>query len=137
MKAAEAIYSILSNDAGVTALTSTRIYPLKMPQLEAYPAVVFKAISVDPSNTKSGASTTDEVRMQVDCYVKEVTGQASYYNSLLLATAVRSALESFTGTAGTVLTDGITFLTETESYNNQKGVFQVSTDYSLRIKNPV
>ena len=68
MSANKIVYNILSNNAALTALISTRLNPVRIPQESAFPAVSYQLISDIPNPTKSGHSRTEFVRVQVNAY---------------------------------------------------------------------
>ena len=65
MNEGKAIYSILTSDSDVNAIVGTRVYPQIAAQEAAFPFVVYVLQNVDPSDTKSGVSTLDEVRYDI------------------------------------------------------------------------
>jgi hypothetical protein len=103
----KAIYAILSTDAGVTALASTRIYPDYSIQNPTLPYVVYQATRNNPSNTKDGASKLDTIELEVDIW------GSTYTSAQDLSEAVRTALDFITGgTYGNVVIDSIHFADE-------------------------
>lgn len=90
-----AIYSILSNDANVIAIVSTRIYPLLLPQDADLPALTYSRISTERESafmTDPGLSTA---RIQIDVWAETVADMMN------LSEKVRAALHRYTpGTAG-------------------------------------
>lgn len=62
----EAVRSILISYPSVTDLVGTRVYQDRMPQNAALPAIVFSTTNTVYNDTKSGASTLDEVYVQFD-----------------------------------------------------------------------
>ena len=85
------IYAALST--GVTALGS-RIYPLKLPQNVAYPAVVYQRISTIRRSAFGGDATAAEPVIQVDVYGHESAGYGAFWDT---ADAVRVALQRYRG----------------------------------------
>lgn len=76
----------LINNGGVSALVSTRVYPVFLPQTPTYPAMSFQRIS---NTGQSGTSDLKQSRWQLDCWASSYTaGQA-------LAAAVKAAIEEF------------------------------------------
>jgi hypothetical protein len=128
------VYTILAADGGVTAICSTRIYPLTRPQLTALPAVRIVTVAVEPYDTKSGASTLDAIRVQIDCYaISMLTAQQ-------LEEAVRAAIDRYrgsvtvTGTGGaTYFVDGVRFENRNETMEEEKDIFRTSSDYQIRV----
>lgn len=84
------IVTILQNDANVSALVSTRIYPLRMPQGGSLPSVVYQRVSTDPVVSLDGDSNLDNVRVQFTCWA------TSYSGALDLAGKVRDAINGST-----------------------------------------
>lgn len=88
----EAVYSLLSTDAGVQAIVSDRVYPVTMPQFNAsdprtlYPAVIFDLGQRGRQYTHQGPTVLVESHLNVSC-VSE-----TYLGVKQLANAVRIAL---------------------------------------------
>lgn len=99
-----AIYDILSNDAGVGALISTRIYPDIAPQNVAYPFAIYTIDQADPSDTKDGAAPIYLMSFSIQIYSE------SYDTTNAIANAIRSALGAKTaGTYGGLSIQSIRF----------------------------
>ncbi len=128
------LYTILAADATVTAICSTRIYPLTIPQTTPLPAVRIMTVANQPSDTKTGASTLDAIRVQVDSYA------ASMLTAQQLDEEIRDAIDRYRGsvtvigTGGdTYFVDGIRFETRNETMEEEKDIFRISSDYQVRI----
>jgi len=80
------IYTILSNDSGVTALT-TSIYIGQAPQGLSAPYIVIDTIVQLPQNTLSERPSTDNKLISIDCY-----GQTQQ-ESIAIFEACQTALE--------------------------------------------
>jgi outer membrane receptor protein involved in Fe transport len=123
-----AIYALLTGSAPVTAEVGTRIYPVFRPQGSALPAVVYTEISTTPSDTKSGPSDVDAVRVQIDVF------SATYAQAVDIAQAVRAVLDKYMGTAGGVVVDGVRFEHENQTVDPTEEIYRRSADYLFRIK---
>lgn len=128
------LYTILAADSTVTALCGTRIYPLTIPQTTPLPAVRIVTVANEPSDTKTGASTLDAIRVQVDSYA------ASMLTAQQLDEEIRDAIDRYrgsvtvTGTGGaTYFVDGIRFESRNETMEEEKDIFRISADYQVRI----
>ena len=92
----QAIYSLLTNDAGVTALAGDRITPGGDP-VEGTTSVTYNAISMDADkHTMDGPDTLATRRFQVNSYAT-IESDATE-----LSDAVRAALDGFSGTVSTL-----------------------------------
>ena len=112
------IYAALST--GVAALGS-RIYPLKLPQDVAYPAVVYQRISAVRHSAFGRDATAAEPVIQVDVYGEEGKGYEVFAD---VADAVRMALQRYRG--GTILD---TFIeAERDDYEENTELFRKSFD---------
>lgn len=126
------LYTKLSADAGVSAICSSRIYPLTIPQKASYPAAVITVIANEPSDTKTGASTLDAWRVQIDSYA------ATMLAAQQLDSAIRSAIDRFRGTVTVTgdtdyFVDGIRYENTNDIMEGEKDIFRRSTDYQIRI----
>lgn len=128
------LYTIMAADSDVTAICSTRIYPITIPQTTPFPAVRIVTVANEPSDTKTGASTLDAIRVQVDSYA------LSMLSAQQLDEAIRGAIDRYrgsvtvTGTGGdTYFVDGVRFENRNETMEEEKDIFRISTDYQVRI----
>jgi len=72
MGARKAVYALLSADAGVTALVSTRVYPTVLPQDKTLPALVYQRISgVEPGQIDGQGRALVQGRVQVTALAAE------------------------------------------------------------------
>jgi len=123
----KAIYDILSDAAGVTALVSTRIYPDIATQGAVYPFVVYSVENTLPSDTKDGVSGLDVVQLAVMIYAN------TYTSAQDIAGAVRTALDRTSGTFAGVEVQSIKFDGQSSaSMNLDKQVYIVEQTYSVR-----
>lgn len=135
------LYTILSADATVQGLVGLdadgdgyKIYPVTIPQKEALPQVRIIEVAVEPFDTKTGASTLDAIRVQLDSYA------ASMLTAQQIDEAVRAAIDRYrgsvtvTGTGGaTYFVDGIRFESRNQTMETEKDIFRVSSDYQVRV----
>ena len=128
MNEGKAIYTILTEDAGVSAVVGSRVYPQVAAQGAAFPFVVYVLQDNTPSDTKSGLSTLDEIRY-------DIVAAAETYSALSsLTERIRLALDRYTGTVSGIVVDSIQF-TELDVDNDPATeTFVSSSEYILRIK---
>ena len=127
-KVGKAIYNILSNNSGVTSIT-TRISPLLIGQTLNLPAVVYSQIDTDPNDTKNGVSLLDEIQVEVDAIAETYAGAED------LAAAIRTALDRYTGTANGVKVQSVQFNNESDTLEKvQNGLYTITQDYTFRIE---
>lgn len=97
MGARKAVYALISADAGVTALVSTRIYPTVLPQDKTLPALVYQRISgVEPGQIDGQGRALVQGRIQVTALASEFGACAAILD------AAREALLYQYGTIGGV-----------------------------------
>jgi hypothetical protein len=130
MNAVKVAYNIMSSNAALTTLVSTRINPLRIPEGSAFPAISYNLISIAPTPTKSGHSRTDWARVQVSIF------GTTYQSAAETADAVRTAFEvvtlpsEFNGVSvQTIEFDAQNELTDDESAF--AGVYQITQDYII------
>jgi hypothetical protein len=82
------VYNILSNASDLTALVSTRLNPLRIPQESAFPAIAYNLVSVIASPTNTSHSRTDFARVQISSF------GATFASATEVAAQVRAAFES-------------------------------------------
>lgn len=89
----------LETVSGVTALVSTRIYQLKLPQKVTFPAIRVQLIDDDREYHLRGPVDIGRARIQVDSYGAEVTSDP-YAVVAAVADAVEAALSGIVFTLG-------------------------------------
>jgi len=121
----EALYSKLSNDAGVSGLVSTRVFPNLMPQNPTYPLLVYTRVSGPRIHSHDGSSGLAHPLFQIDSWAETYAGVKA------LAEKVRLALQGFSGTVATVVINGILFEGDRDLYEDGVEEFRVSSDYRI------
>lgn len=129
MKPIRAVYNILSNDANITS----SVYPQRIPEGAALPAIVLSQISRVAYDTKLEYSKSDTSRIQITIVAETAT---EVYD---LSDIVRSAMSlALPSTYNNVLVQNIAFDTEltiTDDSANEQGVFMVVQDYLVMYSN--
>ena len=128
MNVLKAIRAKLIADTAVAAVIGAKCYPVVAPQKAAVPFVILSIVNVDPTDTKSGVSTTDVFRIQADSYA------ASYDAVQDLDKKVRTAIDKFMGTSSGIYIDGVRYLTSQDAYEEEPGEYRRISDYIVRIK---
>ena len=100
MSAETKLVARLKATAGVTALIGTgdaaRVRPQRLRQGEGLPAITYLVASDSLENHSTGATTTREKRIQVNCLA------ASYDGAIALAAAVEAALSGWNDADGDI-----------------------------------
>ncbi len=128
MNEGKAIYTILTEDAGVSAVVGNKVYPQIAAQGAAFPFVVYVLQDNSPSDTKSGVSTLDEVRYDI------VAAAETYASLSSLTERIRLALDRYTGTVSGVVVDSIQFIDLDVDNDPATETYVSSSEYILRIK---
>ena len=118
------IYSVLSGATAVTAIVSTRIYPVVIPQTKDLPAIVYSIGSADPSHTNSGARTLDKFQFQLICISRK------YSDVDDLAAKCRTALHGYK----TTTVQEIRYQTEMDDFDVEVMAYLRIMTFNMRIK---
>ena len=124
----EGIYSLLANDAGITALVGNRIFAVQADEAANAPLIVFFGVSTVPVTGISGQNKLTKKRMQFDCY-----GQV-YGDAKAVEKAINHALINFQGTlADTDRTyvNGIQALLSQDLFDSDANLYRVSLDFEV------
>ncbi len=81
----KAVRTLMAQSSDVTDIVSTRIYSGTAPQKAVLPYVVVRQVSSVPSDTKTGSSTIDFCRIQVDCFGVSISALATLDDNIRLA----------------------------------------------------
>ena len=128
MNEGKAIYTILTENAGVSAVVGNKVYPQIAAQGAAFPFIVYVLQDNSPSDTKSGVSTLDEIRYDI------VAAAETYASLSSLTERIRLALDRYTGTVNGIVIDSIQFIDLDVDNDPATETYVSSSEYILRIK---
>jgi hypothetical protein len=131
MNEGKAIYSILAENSGVSTVVGTRIYPQIAEQGAAFPFIVYVLKDIEPSDTKSGASTLDEIRYDI------VAAAETYAALASLTERIRLALDRFSGTVSGIVVDSIQFTDLDVTKEPDTETYLSSSEFVVRIKRTI
>jgi len=87
MSIEQTLYTTLTNDAGVSALIGTKVYPSLAPESVSNPVISYNLVSGVPISTIPGTGNAVRKRIQINCHAD------TYAEAKALAAAVIAALE--------------------------------------------
>jgi hypothetical protein len=127
------IYFKLSATSSITDLVSNRTYPQVIPQTEVRPSIVYSVISNVPTNTKSGGSSLDAIRVQFVIMADNVDEYSGQDKVNAIGEAVRNLFEFIQNDTQ----EGVTiqqsyFMSEVDSFDTtggQDGTYMKFQDY--------
>lgn len=128
MQVFKPLYTIMADTGGITDVVGDKIYYTRAAQNVAAPYVVINQISGVGIPTKSGPSTLDKNRVQIDVYSLDAKTVVD------LAETIRQAIEYYQGDVGGVYLDGIVWDSEETEYDEELDLFRVRVDYFVRYK---
>lgn len=128
-----AIRSALINNAAVSALVGTRVYPMFLAQGYTLPAISYQRITGSRPREQSDKTGRVNARFQVDCWADTYSGGRD------LAGKVIECLDNHRGTlgTGTAATDDvgtIETITERDDYNETVEVYRVILEFLIPYK---
>jgi len=132
MKSGLAIYNILSNDADVSALVGTRIFPNVAKNKTQFPFIIYDVDGESPTDDKDGVSTLDTDSVMVSGYSK------TYAEASDLALKIRTALDRVNGTFGGVVVQSIQYGGYNDLFDDDsgdEGIYRKALDFKIRIIN--
>ncbi len=91
MNLEEFLFDQLSNDSGVSAIVSTRVYPTQAPQKPTYPFVLFWRSDGSSIGNLSGLASLQRLEATVEVHATSAAQAGS------LRAAVRSCLDRYSG----------------------------------------
>lgn len=113
----ESICTQLLGSTAVTALASTRIYPIFLPQNTLYPAQTYQRVGTMPINNITGYSYLENARIQIDSWA------TSYSGVKALARVTLKAMDASTSFKAVLEM-------EMDTYEPEVELFRVMQDYS-------
>ena len=126
MKTGIGIFSLLSNDATVSGIAGNRIFPVISGKNADLPFVTYDIITVQPDDTKTGASKLDSVDVECVCHAATYSAMAD------LGNAVRAALDRQNVTLDSVTIDSIQFQSADVEVTDKPRKFMVVLEFKVR-----
>lgn len=130
-----ALYSLVTGDAGVSALIATRMYPALMPQNVTLPAVSYSVVVAPGDHHGTAASGYVSAIYRIDCWA------TTFAAARELAQAVREAIDGYRGTvtpAGSPLVEvtigAILLESERDLYEDESRVYRRSQTYRVNYR---
>jgi hypothetical protein len=122
----EALYALITGDAGCREQLGTRVYPLMIPQNAALPAVCYQTITTQRKYSHQGPTLTPAARIQITIKA------ASYDNAVVVGNLIRTLLEGYKGISGGVRLAGVFLENEYDGFNLDTRSFTVRQDYRIQ-----
>lgn len=127
MKLGLFIHHVLSNDTElINLLGGVKIHPVRLPQDENYPAIVYSIISKSGTDTKDGPGGLDNTRIQIDAHA------ATYTKITDISERVRELLDGVSSVFENTVIQYVKFLNATDFYNDDRELYQQSLDFNFR-----
>lgn len=129
----ESLYNKLKTTASITALCSTRIYPLITPQGAIFPHVVYQRVSSNKYHSIGGDTGEISHNYQIDIYAETYSGVKA------LAEKIRLTLQNFNGLLYTngVTVKAVLMLNETDDFDEEAKIYRVMQEYSFMYKETI
>ena len=120
------IHYKLSNDTDVSALASSRVYPMKLPQGWTLPAITYQRVSGVREHNLSGPSGRARPRFQIDCWASDYDGAKD------LADKVRLCLDGLKDDINTESdVGGITLEADRDIWEENIDAYRISMDFII------
>ena len=123
----------LLSDGVIAGIVGNAVYPIKLPQAQTQPSIVYTRISETEGYHMQGPNGLLSSRFQIDAWAKSIDVAST------LANAIKERIGGFSGTisfgtdspADFVKVQGI-FLTDArEDYDNDMQMYRMSRDYFI------
>ena len=119
------LYTRLANYAGLTALVSTRVYPLRLPQNPTLPAVTFQRITGSREHGMTADHGMAHPTLQVDSWGE------TYASARAVAVQVRTALSRWSDATTDPVVLDVFASDERDMDEADVKLFRVSQDYQI------
>jgi hypothetical protein len=123
-----ALFTRMSTFAALTALVSTRIYPVTMPQAATFPCVTYQQISGVRDYVMGNQSGLVRARFQVDSWSE------TYAETRSVSEQVRLALSNYAGTSDTVVIDRIEMVNEERLDESESALHRIMQEYMVTFR---
>lgn len=109
--------------AAVTNLVSSRIYPVILPQVPTYPAIVYEVVGTERGKAYRGPHNLVQSRVQLDFFADD------YDEAWQIEDAVRTALNGYVGSLSGTKFWSVDFEDANDLYSQELKKWRVVSDY--------
>lgn len=128
--AGNALWVAVKADTSIWNDINGSFYPNVLPDIEAYPAVVWGQLSEDVDDTKDGPINNGFL-FQIDIYAED------YFSAQNIALALRKKLHWYTLVSDEIGTCRISYKDQGDAvFIEEKELLHIIQDYKVRVKNP-
>lgn len=126
------LIALLSAQASITAICSTRIYMTKAPQKATFPHVIITQMgSEENTSIDGGSGQLRFLTFDIDCKARTAVAAES------LGNAVRTFLDDYSGAAGSYTIGAVLLNDEADDYEppqdgSDQGVYTVTLDLDVQ-----
>lgn len=147
MSISKAIYKILSSEADLTSLVSTRIFPSIIPQNENYPSLMYEIRDIEPIEIKARRHPKSEARIVIGVHATTyadvqnisdiVVATLERYKDATDYSTVPSGISGTPPTAGCSIVEGywiqqVFYDNSFDIFNDQIRVFEKYLEFDVR-----
>lgn len=115
----KALLRTLQEDAGLSALVGSKVFPLAIPAGNYLPCVTFQRLGGRPANILSGHSGLEELDLLIDAWARD------YHEAKAVARAVRAAMPANGAQFGAHLIE------DQDLYEDGTNYFRVSMEFKV------
>lgn len=119
------LYEFLSTEASIAAINGAQVYPLVKPQNEDQTSIVYRFLPKQFGRTFCGEPNITLSRVQLDCWA------TSYAGAKALATAVRQALDFYSGDMGGFPVLSVQWQFENDDFEDDIRFYRVIQDIKI------
>jgi len=121
----DGLFSYLSNNAGVAAIVSNRIYPLVMAQKTTLPAITYQTTALRPDRSLAGNTGRMAATIQINAWA------GTHVAVKQLAEALRAALNDYSGAMGSDTIERSRVETETDGFDEETNFYRVGMQITI------
>lgn len=128
MSTGKMIYGVLSTNTAVSALVSTRIYPLTAPDKTASPYIVYEVMTGNSTQRAQSSGNLAREEILISAYAETYKGATD------LASAIADALDRLHGTYSGVDVRDFVSSSYFDAYDNDTAKFCRATHYKATVR---
>ena len=125
MSVSSVIHGRMTTHGGLSALTSTRVYPNVLPQNPTLPAIAYNIIDVVPVHSAGTSSGMAESRVQVDIWSED------YLETITVGVQVVEALGRWSDAGATPVIHDVIEINRSGSYEDTLELHRLMIDFKV------
>lgn len=128
--------SLITGNAGISAIVSTRVYPVVAPDNVTFPCLTYQRITSAKEATLNDGGSFTTANFEINIWTPKTTaaGAGGFEQARDLARKIEGVLNGYRGTVSSVDIQGILIQNEAHGYETDIEVYRITQQWTVMFR---